>query len=379
MDLPIHVDPAAVTVRRTVPNALLRLYEGMAALEDTLGVLRDQRGYPLAARTIARITARDGEHTLDGFLIASEPAILYRATAPGAPGKGPTTFLLARVLAGVDTAWLRVLWSWSRDVEKIWLEPSGAFTAVERRDGSHDRLQHIPEGYRIERIVGEGRRIIRLSGLTTPRPAASEKESKAPQRPFAELVFGSPIVFDLGGDDYRRSEETWDEAGRPTAHVRIACTPNELALDVTVHKAGTLTFVPEGAVNPYDNEHPDVNGDGVQFYLADRRGAHAWMLVPEADGAESGKVRVRVIDGSQSPLVNASWHPVAGGYALSVRLPIAVSPHRQITLGVVVNEKPAGRERRRGQLVLGGARGEFVYLRGDREDLDRLPRFAILR
>jgi hypothetical protein len=48
-------------------------------------------------------------------------------------------------------------------------------------------------------------------------------------------------------------------------------------------------------------------------------------------------------------------------------------------LGVVVNEKPAGRERRRGQLVLGGARGEFVYLRGDREDLDRLPRFAIIR
>lgn len=41
-------------------------------------------------------------------------------------------------------------------------------------------------------------------------------------------------------------------------------------------------------------------------------------------------------------------------------------------LAVVVNEMPRGRLRRRGQLVLGGARGEFVYLRGDRFDEARL-------
>jgi hypothetical protein len=38
---------------------------------------------------------------------------------------------------------------------------------------------------------------------------------------------------------------------------------------------------------------------------------------------------------------------------------------------------PPGRERRRGQLVLGGALGEFVYLRGDREGQDRLPVFTV--
>jgi hypothetical protein len=38
----------------------------------------------------------------------------------------------------------------------------------------------------------------------------------------------------------------------------------------------------------------------------------------------------------------------------------------------VVNEMPRGRSRRRGQLVLSGARGEFVYLRGDRHDRWRL-------
>ena len=45
---------------------------------------------------------------------------------------------------------------------------------------------------------------------------------------------------------------------------------------------------------------------------------------------------------------------------------------RPAALDVIVNEMPAGRERRRGQLVLSGARGEFVYLRGDRHDPTRL-------
>jgi hypothetical protein len=39
---------------------------------------------------------------------------------------------------------------------------------------------------------------------------------------------------------------------------------------------------------------------------------------------------------------------------------------------------PTTRRRRRGQLVLGGAPGEFVYLRGDREERDRLVRFTVL-
>jgi hypothetical protein len=45
---------------------------------------------------------------------------------------------------------------------------------------------------------------------------------------------------------------------------------------------------------------------------------------------------------------------------------------------VIINETAPGRERRRGQLVLSGARGEFVYLRGDRhDDVARLLRFSL--
>ena len=39
-------------------------------------------------------------------------------------------------------------------------------------------------------------------------------------------------------------------------------------------------------------------------------------------------------------------------------------------IDLVVNEMPRGRHRRRGQLVLSGGNGEFVYLRGDRQDDD---------
>jgi hypothetical protein len=39
---------------------------------------------------------------------------------------------------------------------------------------------------------------------------------------------------------------------------------------------------------------------------------------------------------------------------------------------VVVNVTSPGRERREAQLVLSGAAGEFVYLRGDRHETTRL-------
>jgi hypothetical protein len=42
-----------------------------------------------------------------------------------------------------------------------------------------------------------------------------------------------------------------------------------------------------------------------------------------------------------------------------------------------VNETGSGRTRRRGQLLLSGGRSEFVYLRSDRHDRDRLLLFAL--
>jgi hypothetical protein len=192
---------------------------------------------------------------------------------------------------------------------------------------------------------------------------------------------GDTRSFALGLGSYRRSEESWEEAGRPAATVTLRPEAKKLVIDISVRKLGKLTFSPASATNPYDNESPDINGDGVQLYFVDTSGASGWVLIPEDErgGEGGGKVRARGIDGWNRPLaVDASWQRTTSGYAVHVRLPFESGIPRAFALGVVVNEKPIGRERRRGQLVLGGAAGEFVYLRGDREDRDRLPRFHIV-
>lgn len=174
-----------------------------------------------------------------------------------------------------------------------------------------------------------------------------------------------------------------------------------MIVEVSVHKTSALTFAAEDATNPYDNEPPDINGDGVQLYLSDERGCSAWVFVPERSSKEGrerqseddgegegdgqagtgGAVRARMVAGWTIPREwHATWRRTGDGWAIRVQLPWPAtdSSTRSFALGVVVNEKPAGRARRRGQLVLGGTEGEFVYLRGDREDRERLPQFQIL-
>jgi hypothetical protein len=86
---------------------------------------------------------------------------------------------------------------------------------------------------------------------------------------------------------------------------------------------------------------------------------------------------VRVAEGWPHDLeVHAEWRPLGDGYRLDAR--VALPPIvRQVSLDVLVNLAGPGRARRRGQLVLSGGRDEFVYLRADRHDRDRLLRFAL--
>jgi hypothetical protein len=106
--------------------------------------------------------------------------------------------------------------------------------------------------------------------------------------------------------------------------------------------------------------------------------AFGWLLVPElADG-----VRVLPLASADLPLA-AAWTRSATGYALTARisrsaLAARCAPAGRFRLDVLVNESAPGRERRRGQLVLGGvAPGERVYLRGDRHDLRHAPTFVL--
>jgi hypothetical protein len=173
----------------------------------------------------------------------------------------------------------------------------------------------------------------------------------------------------LGAAHYRRSEESWEGAGRPSAEVALLVRGTTLRITVTVPRSD-VTFAARNAENPYDNESSDVNGDGIQLYARIDDVVSAWMLVPELGG---NHVRVRAVTGTatgtrSSPNPRATWERTRNGY----RVDIDLDARRLSAIDVIVNEMPRGRHRRRGQLVLSGGRGEFVYLRGDRQDDDRL-------
>ena len=389
MDLPIHVDPSAVRVRAPVADGHRRvLAESGASLDDALGLLRDVSARAVRARKAVRIMARDGERVLHGYLLTSSDALLYRATAPGPPGTGLRPFLVLRVLSPGGLRWVRSIWSWDDAVADATVRADGNVTIVERRDGSRDHHRLTLGGWRIERVAGRLRTSVDLAGRTSRRDA-KPPPTLPPPPPAHRVAPGRPYVIELGREAYRRSEETWEEAGRPTARVAIDLSAGCLAIEIAVRKSGDLTFVPAGAVNPYDNEHPDVNGDGIQLYVRDDDGSSAWMLVPDP-GSDSG-VRIRAIDDwPDARPVHASWRRQPSGYALRATVsldarrvkesPLAVGvvvKQSPLAVGIVVNEKPPDRERRRGQLVLGGRAGDFVYLRGDREDPDQLPRFLL--
>jgi hypothetical protein len=163
-------------------------------------------------------------------------------------------------------------------------------------------------------------------------------------------------------------------SGRPSARLAITATDDTLVIHGEVH-AGDRVFAPADARNPYDNEHPDTMAAGVQLHLREGGTSSAWMLVPER---ESERVRVRAVMSAGRPAPMATWRPAGAGWEFRIELPVSRESEVPLALDVIINETVAGRERRRGQLVLSGARGEFVYLRGDRQGDEHLIPLVIV-
>ena len=371
MDLPIHLNADEFGGGLSPFGDLL---------EDTYGVLENVSSQFLASRRVARLTAHENGRTLHGFLLTSGGGILYHVTAPGPPGSSRKPFLILRVTGFGPGGWVRTVWSWHDVVERVRTDARARVTIVYYRDGTEDRHCRSMRGWAIERVGGTLRKVTELRGVVERSKRTTRATSAEHATPEHQIDLHRALVFELGREQYRRSEETWEEAGRPSARVGILRLPNELVVDIAVRKKGELTFAPANAVNVLDNESPDINGDGVQLYLVDSSGTSGWVLVPEVGEAEEGTVRARHIDGWDRPrALRAAWRATEDGYSIRVRI-VAFPPgldEREFALGVVVNEKPLGRERRRGQLVLGGKAGQFVYLRGDREDRGELLRFTI--
>lgn len=368
LSLPMHVDAGiAGAVWRESPAG------GGAGTED--GFARVEDAVAAAGQDVTRVTGRG----IDGVVRCAQPSAWQRFRAPGPPGSPPRPFLLLSATGRRGT--IESVWCWRGPVEVAWRDEtlvmqSAAGPVVHRSAGGQ---------WRVESAAG-------VTVLDGRRPAPERPQRPAPtpaprepvvivalpddQAPAASSRQAGVLRRELGEADYRRTEASWREAGSPGATVVVAATRRELVVDVSVFGRALHGTTPL-AENPLDNEHPDVNCDGVQIHLkletAAGAAAATWLLVPEGTGAGDGeRVRVSARDAAAGSRVHATWRPLDRGWRLVARIERAGLPGVPTAVDVLVNERPPARERRRGQLVLSGANGEWAYLRGDRQPLDRL-------
>ena len=360
-DLPLHVDVELSDIGSAVPAEFqggTRLEDGFEFAHDA-SVQRIQAGVTVVGRAHSGESAR-----LALWATSTTDCEWWRAVAPGAPGRGEAAFRLMRA-RGSKGAYA-LIWSWHGAVSQV---DFGDVIRVALADGSIHEHTATADGRHVELHAGRARSSIDLAGRIEPsaRESIAVSHGRSPTPPAIALPSnGRAVSIELGEPHYRRSEQRWREAGAPTASVSLRWCAPTLTVSIDVPNS-VRNFAPSDATNAYDNEHPDINGDGVQLYLQTDRGESAWMLVPDA---ASSAVRSRQLDDWSSPQpLHADWRPTASGYQLTVDLDTQTPP---LALDVVVNEMPRDRARRRGQLVLSGARGDFVYLRGDRHDRWRL-------
>jgi hypothetical protein len=379
-ELPIHFGGTLALPHGTFEAAVL---DGGDALEDGFAFVRDPESAMVAPRSVVSFDAGAPAPGLRGWVSTASASRWFRARAPGQPATELRRFHMVRCeeTSGI----VRAVWAWSPRVSSVTFGDDGVEVALGAERHVH---RQTPEYWQMELTVGGSASGIELTGW---RPGVVPAERSAPGDAVGgmravggqgastlPLRRGDELAFDLGEPHYRRSEQTWSEAGEPRARATITAAGSMLAIDVRVTVAAT-TFALADALNPYDNEHPDINGHGVQLYIASPDGNGAWAIVPELNRLEP---RVRRLDGwGDLMLHHAEWHLTVNGYALRVELslgPNAMAGDYPIALDLLVNEKSPERERRRGQLVLSGATDEFVYLRGDRHDRSRLVNMLLV-
>ena len=384
--LPIHLDLALPDFQWTAAPL-----GGAGGLEDGFDFVTGAEvaapdEWPLRALATEPDT---GAHA-DVWLSAPAGTRLWRLTAPAPPPRPAVASLGAAALPPVSQRRFIMLESNAlRGTFTTVLAPRRTITALTMRDASividhADGSVHEHAGgdssWRIALRTAAATSSIDLGGATghiataTPLPLAAPADAVrtlAPANTNLRADRKHSLAFQLGERDYRRSEQSWADAGAPRAEVELAVTRNELVITVTAY-TGTSVLLADDAVNEMDNEEPDVNATGLQLSIRDARGAmHRWLIRPGPD--DTPRVRALTRVSKLHPVVTTNVEDTR--WRARVALPLGAlgdaSPYF-IALGVTINEIPPGRERRRGQLVLGGAEGEWVYLRGDRDDPSKL-------
>jgi hypothetical protein len=272
------------------------------------------------------------------------------------------------------------VWSWAERVTDVRVRDG--ILVVHRGDQERHEHARTARGWSVTLHAGSAHSSIDLGGLRPIAHSSPRGYRAEPRRGERHLhPNGEPLRFTLGETTYRRSEESWQEAGEPQATVTIQASQTDLAIRVEVQKRDVIFRAPDAADPALDNEYPDIHSDGVQLYITtpDWPRHAGWLLVPEHPDP---RVRARHIDGTRInvPLA-ATWTPEPHGYTMHFSIPLDAlggGPEVPIALDVIVNDMSATRTRRRGQLVLSGGAG-WIYLQGDRQSPSRFLPIVITR
>ena len=366
LDLPIHLDPA------DGPGGGWSAHERSGEVGSGFEFLREVQ--QATGTVFDAFSAERGGETLRVWISSDQGYQWLRAVGPGPPGGEDARFIIAR-LSGREGRF-RSVWCWGDEVTSV--QFTRETIALKRVQSQVDAHREIDQRWHVRRRQNGAVTEVVLGGRLTKGEGTSP--AAEPDRPpMHVLTSGRSFSMELGERHYRRSELPWAEAGAPEATFRVAAGRDVVDVEVQVRKAAPV-FAPRRAVNPLDNEDPDINSDGVQLYLylPDSHAHGSWLLVPE--GAETVRITAREAGGTV-PALAANWRLTPDGYRVRCSFPRGargLGIDRHFMLNVVINEISADRERRRGQLVATGAHDEWVYLRGDREDPRRLIAFEIV-
>lgn len=314
---------------------------------------------------------------LRGWTFAHARARVWSGTTPCPPGReGRMPVVLLRHRA--TTGDFQCVWSWNDSVTAATRE--GDALTVVRSDGCTHRHRRGTRDWTIDMSCGAESGVAAAVVVLREAEDLLFRDTNFPdvnsaalaEMPASSVVHPLPATFEMGEPHYRRSEFTWQGAGAPRATVTVTRpTPGTVLVEVDVPAAQRL-FVPLTTENQLDNEPASINGDSVQLYAIAGARSAGLLLVPDTN-----VVSMRPVDGWTNDLsIDARWRPTSSGYRLEATLHIGAGTP-EFSLDVIVNEVVPGRARRRGQLVLSGAAGEFIYLRGDRNDPSRLLRFSL--
>ena len=344
--------------------------DGGSGLEDGFEFAREWASCVVPAAEPVRMHAEAGGRTLRVSLLAESAATLIRGVGPGQPATEKRAFYMVRLRG--ERGRLRAVVAWDPAAGLPEFDREYSKIPVGTAQHTHCRS---PEGWRIDLQLDGVTKTVELGGRLQQSPVTAVPHAAVERTKLRRGVVSRgwwsemqpvfrdrTVIAELNEVNYRRSEESWRDAGAPTATVAVAAAESTLEVFIQVH-AKNQRFTHASATNRLDNEHPDTMGAGVQLYVAALKGRGMWMLIPEPG---SDRVRVREIPGlaPMEPPV-ARWRALSDGYEMRIELPIPLA--NPVDLDVVINEAVEGGERRRGQLVTADVRGEFVYLRGDRE------------